>query len=315
MGTLNKIKKIFHQTQETFRRKGANILVYHYVGEKNEHVNKLGISVSVKLFRNQIKYLKQNFKIVPFSQLAKCMWDKKILAITFDDGYKSVIDEALPILEEYECPFKLYLNNSQVHGEMGWLNKLSVLHNHLSAEEMHKFSCRAFEGDDNVEWKYVHNQWSRFIPEKTTKVIDEAYRDLNVNPDRDLYINVSEIRKYKNHNLIEWGAHGANHYPLDRLDNSQMYDEIIGGYKGLQELLDDRLQGFALPFGVPRYRTNRIAEVVSQVDKQFVTATNQPITNSFVGNMREISRISMHPTAKYLNKIFSNNKSLIEHNP
>tara|TARA_B100001121_G_scaffold196623_1_gene171838 strand:- start:176 stop:556 length:381 start_codon:yes stop_codon:yes gene_type:complete len=59
------------------------------------------MSLKLNLFENQIKYLKNNgYTSINFDEIDQSK--KKQIIITFDDGYKDIIVNALPILKKYE---------------------------------------------------------------------------------------------------------------------------------------------------------------------------------------------------------------------
>ena len=87
------------------------------------------------------------------------------------------------------------------------------------------------------------------------------------------------------------GSHTSNHYPLHRLDAESQRIEILGGHESLRKLIGPALRGFALPFGGSNVRTTDIAAMVSQIDDVLVTATNERIFKSQIGNLIEIQRI------------------------
>ncbi len=71
------------------------ILMYHSISDDNSN-----ISISLENFEKQIKFLKQlNFETIEFDEIDKAK--KNSLIITFDDGYKDNVTNALPILKKY----------------------------------------------------------------------------------------------------------------------------------------------------------------------------------------------------------------------
>lgn len=87
------------------RRYIGRILCYHTIGQKDWGVN----DVTPAMFRRQIELaLNAGFRFVPASQIAQTGGGEKDLAITFDDGMKSVLTNAAPILKEYDIPWTFF---------------------------------------------------------------------------------------------------------------------------------------------------------------------------------------------------------------
>lgn len=218
----------------------------------------------------------------------------------------------MPILEKYQCPFKIYLNSAQVKGELNWLNKLSVLLDCLNADELKVLAQNAISEEMDYIYDEVYPYWNFFMPGKTEKVIAAEYDKLNFDEDaRELYLSENDIREMCCNELIEWGAHGKHHYPLDRLDSMQLEDDILGGYQELKKILGERLNGFAVPFGSAKFRMIKIANVVAGIDDKFVTATDERVGSLKVGTLPEVARISLYPGVEELKNIFLNRQDLL----
>ena len=83
------------------------VLCYHRVTTLacDEHL----LAVSPLNFRNQIKYICENFHVQKFD----APWNHKELSfvITFDDGYADNLYEALPILQEFSIPATFFVTS------------------------------------------------------------------------------------------------------------------------------------------------------------------------------------------------------------
>ena len=96
-----------------WKGKGA-ILVYHRVvkDEEIEEDLELGLTVSCSNFEKHIKELKSKYKICSMDEFVgnlKKKTNEFMVAITFDDGYKDNLYQALPILTKYEAPASIYV--------------------------------------------------------------------------------------------------------------------------------------------------------------------------------------------------------------
>ncbi len=87
------------------------VLIYHKVGNpKSPSTN-----VSINRFRKQMKYLKvHHYSVIPLKRLIRLLRHKqslpqKAVVITFDDGYKSVFNNAFPIIKKYGYPATVFL--------------------------------------------------------------------------------------------------------------------------------------------------------------------------------------------------------------
>jgi len=104
------LKKFINRVRNFFVSTGY-IILYHRIADAKNDPHRL--CVSPENFREQIKFLKENFRIVPLVQLVQEVRSKKLknktMAITFDDGYADNLHNALPILQEYDIPATIFL--------------------------------------------------------------------------------------------------------------------------------------------------------------------------------------------------------------
>lgn len=93
-------------------RVGPSILMYHSIGGYPDDK----YSVRVDAFREQLCWLfEHGFETISLQLLLRmiqaghCRGLGKKVALTFDDGYKDFIDNALPVLLEYNAPATVFL--------------------------------------------------------------------------------------------------------------------------------------------------------------------------------------------------------------
>ena len=85
------------------------ILMYHSV---ERSAWKYG--VAPEDFAEQIEFLAKHRHVVPLSEVVACvkgekdLWDGSV-ALTFDDGYKDLMTEVLPLLKKYQMPATVFL--------------------------------------------------------------------------------------------------------------------------------------------------------------------------------------------------------------
>lgn len=111
-----------------FRTPRISVLTYHRVIDGAKEVN-----ISKKYFEKQMKWLHDNgYKTLTMDEFYKWKRGKlkvprKSVLITFDDGWKSTYDTALPILERYDLNATVfvvwsYTLQSTIKGEKVYMN-------------------------------------------------------------------------------------------------------------------------------------------------------------------------------------------------
>ena len=90
---------------------GATVLIYHRFGEDTYPTT----NIAVARFREQLEFLKNNdYTVIPLQQLVQLLQKgtklpERSVVITIDDGYRSVYENAWPVLRDYGYPFTVFL--------------------------------------------------------------------------------------------------------------------------------------------------------------------------------------------------------------
>lgn len=92
------------------------IFVYHDVSETDSPQYSELYSTTPQRFKEQINFIEKNFKIVSLDEIVslEAQNGKRLAAITFDDGFKSVKEVALPFLEARGIPFTIFANSTAI---------------------------------------------------------------------------------------------------------------------------------------------------------------------------------------------------------
>ena len=96
------------------RARRPTVLMYHSIG-----LNPASFTVSTEIFRRQIAFLRaRDYRVLPLEDCVRRGLSGetgRIVALTFDDGYRDFVDEAAPILQAFDCPATVFL----ITGRMG----------------------------------------------------------------------------------------------------------------------------------------------------------------------------------------------------
>lgn len=102
----------------------STILLYHHVSSETPR----STSVSVSEFNQHVALIESlNLTVVPITTIVDSIkagesLNPNWIAITFDDGYKSIYDNALPILKQKQWPFTVFVNPNSVKTSSLYMN-------------------------------------------------------------------------------------------------------------------------------------------------------------------------------------------------
>jgi peptidoglycan/xylan/chitin deacetylase (PgdA/CDA1 family) len=99
------------------KRGGGRVLCYHSIGQPEMGVNDVS---PAQFWRHIDLALEWGFRFVPAAEIARTGGGPKDLAITFDDGLKSVLGEAAAALAERRIPFSVFVVSEWCEHRGSW---------------------------------------------------------------------------------------------------------------------------------------------------------------------------------------------------
>lgn len=104
-------------------RDNAVMLVYHHVSNSTPP----STTISPKKFAEHLAYLNDNHQVIALDVLVNALKSgqplpDKAVAITFDDGYRNILENAHPLLKQYQMPYTIFVNPGTIGVQSGQLN-------------------------------------------------------------------------------------------------------------------------------------------------------------------------------------------------
>jgi len=271
-------QKILDSSLSKLKKSCFPILAYHrIIDEKAEDSNENfyydgTVSCTVKDFESHIFFLKKYFKIVPLSKVAdhisNCTipeGDKPFVAITFDDGYNSLISNVIPIVDKNNIPCTFFLSTGILSGDA------VPLYIYIEAALNNKDSFEMLLNELDITKRKNHLALKRSITsilasmnqEKTRTLVEKI---LNVNMlfgyiERN-FLSVEDVRHIISP-FIEVASHSHSHTDFSILGINEIRKELTHSRKYLESVTSKRVLSFAMPFGGEKYFRNINSQVFS----------------------------------------------------
>lgn len=264
----------------------ATIFMLHRVGKIDKQ--RLPANENMKLSPDFLKHtiemlLGQGYEMVSLDRLYEILMQnepvKNQVVFTLDDGYKDNLTEALPIFEQYNVPFTVYITTSFPNqtAKLWWyvledilLEKQSlvidgVFFNLATLQEKQSVFMRL----RSKVLAMPQNKIPQYIQQLTEKIIDwKRYCD-------ELCLSWQEIITLANHPLVTIGSHTVNHFALNQLSKEVVLDEIITANKEIESRTEINIEHFAYPFGSFNEIGAREFELTKQLNFKTVTTTRR----------------------------------------
>ncbi len=240
----------------TARNRRLCILNYHRVLETADPL--VTAEPDVVAFRWQMRLLAQCFNVLPLSEamaaLAAGTLPPRAVCITFDDGYRSTHDVALPILVEYGLPATVFVSSGFLNTGTMWNDQiletvrslrdetLDLSEFGLPSQSLASVAERKLAIDSLTEHaKYLPPQRRHDLIVKLGELAGDGLRD-ELMLTREMVCNL--LRKG-----VEIGAHTVSHPILALLDDEHARQEIEQSKRQLESVTAQPISLFAYPNG------------------------------------------------------------------
>src|SRR4030095_5627286 len=92
-------------------------------------------NITPKRLFDQVSWLQRRYRFVTIDEFCQAKKRRGLAAVTFDDGYKSVIDDALPVLRALGIPCTIFVNTAALEKKIFWRHKVVYIMQNGLAEE------------------------------------------------------------------------------------------------------------------------------------------------------------------------------------
>lgn len=213
-------------------------------------------------FEAQLVYLDRHYRVLPLSDLVEA-WEQerplpsRAAAITFDDGYRSVLTTALPVLERLQLPFTVFVVTGHVEDqELIWQDRLFHALEITRVQELEAGGKRfplSTPGDKVAAHRALGPMLKGMSREEKNAELARLVRDLKADAgiDRDhclALMDWDEVVRLSQSPLATIGSHSHTHQILSRCTVEEQRQELLRS----RDMLKDRLGGadlFAYPNG------------------------------------------------------------------
>lgn len=236
------------ENEATLPRVAIPVLVYHRFGP----VVADSMTMTTHLFESQIKYIIENgYTVIPLRHLVDCYLRKKqtlpsrSVAITVDDGHKTVYTDLFPLVKKYQIPATLFLYPSVLSNAsyaMTW-NQLRE----IQASGMFDFQAHTYWHPNfkNEKKRLSSSDYEHFVQMQLKKSKEKLERELGIKVDmlswpfgiydEDLirkavgagYISAFTIERF--HAKASDPVMALPRYLITHADKGKAFGKILGG--------------------------------------------------------------------------------------
>jgi peptidoglycan/xylan/chitin deacetylase (PgdA/CDA1 family) len=232
------------------------ILTYHRILEHDDPL--IGAEPDIATFSWQMQVLASNFNVLPLHEAIIALRENRLppraVCITFDDGYRSTHDLALPILKKLTLPATVFVTSAVLDEGNMWNDRiieairqlpeglLDLQQISMGQHDIHNMRDRiALVKKINDESKYLASDGRLAVIEKLEELAGVC-QNPGLMLTRDMLLNLSREG-------IDIGGHTISHPILTKLNEQAARREIVENKKTLEEIIGKPLNLFAYPNG------------------------------------------------------------------
>jgi len=218
----------------------------------------LGAEPDIKVFSWQMELLARCFNVLPLRQAlamaASHTLPPRAACITFDDGYRSVHDLALPVLHRLGLPATVFVSSGYLGQHNMWNDRIieAVQFYPDDGLDLAEFGLGTYPlrtmSERTASLERL-TEASKYLPPQERLRLVRRLQALIGDPQTDgLMLTPDMVRSLDAHG-IEIGAHTISHPILTSLDDGSAREEIAGSKRDLEILLGKPVSLFAYPNG------------------------------------------------------------------
>jgi len=254
---------------------GAAVLGYHRVADVTW--DPLGLAVGTSRFREQLAVLRDHREIVGLCELVRRSLAaepvERCAVLTFDDGYRDFVDNAVPILQQAGMPATVFVATGFTEGQFWWEQLAMLLmpgrgtRDTLAIDDGSGYACSFNNLDDPVlaarAVATIGHDLRAGDPVQVTTVLGQigAWASGGGNGFRPGQpLTTDQIVALGSNPLVDIGAHTVGHGCLGDMERNEQQTEIQRSRRELESIVSRPVVSFSYPNGSYSEETPALVE-------------------------------------------------------
>jgi peptidoglycan/xylan/chitin deacetylase (PgdA/CDA1 family) len=238
----------------------ARILMYHnFCAPGCKEPGALDVAAT----RAQFDHLRRYFRVVPLLEMVEQLGsakglDRRIVALTIDDGRHNCYEFLFPLLKEYGFPATFYVVSSFIRGEDWiWTDKVLWLSEQSpQPEQLYRGSLdELFLTLNRMRPEARNEQIQAMAAAAGIKIPRQA-------PAKYAPCSWGELREMADSGLVDIGSHTVTHPILSSITDEESWEELTESRRQIEDGIGRKADSFCLPNGMTGdYRLTQLGQV------------------------------------------------------
>lgn len=242
-------------------RRHATIIMYHSITPMDNPYIYPDNTVSPHNFKKQLEYIKRNYTVIGLDTMVRIVRGGKdpppySIALTFDDGYRDFIENALPVLDEHRLPATVFPITGLLNtGEAKWEDQLTSLVQGYGGKLV-AFNLPGqsgvFKTSARDDWRHSVRRLNQRLLKASLEEREQTLRLLRARSDETrprIMMLARELTQLRGNHRITIGCHTHTHTSLGGLETSRVKHEASKSKRIIENITGVECTLFSYPFG------------------------------------------------------------------
>ena len=296
----------------TFSKTRGAILTLHHVREERRRgfAPNAHLSARAEFLDDLIDELRRDdVDIVAIDEVPERLSaraERRFVVLTFDDGYRDNLTNAVPVLRGQIAPFTIYVTTGFVdRSSAPWWEALESLvrrQDRLLVQgeggRVMDLDCSSVAAKDE-SYEFLIDHFKTDVPEaEVAQCVEELCWLYGVDANKIVTTQImdsDELAALSRDPLCTLGAHTTTHRSLARLSREEAASEIAQGRDELQEISGERPRHLAYPYGFPAAAGAREFALATELGFETAVTTRRGVLyDAHAEHLTALPRISLN---------------------
>lgn len=200
-----------------------------------------------------LSYMGDGYRFVSIDNIVERLkkmrwpWQRKMVNISFDDGFRDIYEYAYPIFKKYNIPFTIYLTTAFPEGkaEIWWIQLEQLIANNTTLVVQDKeYQCRTAD-----EKRQLFNELIQQIYQSSdtpSRVFEQCFAGYQMDM-AGLALTWDELAEMLSSGLLTVGSHTQSHPMLTKIPTEDVRQELLESKNIIEQHLSIPVNHFSYP--------------------------------------------------------------------
>lgn len=278
-------------------------VVFHDVSvAESEFTRGMGVSVTPRQFEAALEFFAKYYSPVSLQEVLDHAHGRPLppraVLITFDDGYASLIEAAVPVCKRLDVPAVFFLNAISLNNERLSADNLVCYVANTRGMDLINAAARSLKRDSAARLTSFMDVFRRLFPSISLAEREGFLRALidlarihepQLASEASLYLNTKQVRELASSNF-EIGNHTRSHVHCRCLSRQEFCGEIDRNKMELEALSRTKVRSFSVPYGSSMDLSNDVLAHLKQSGHELIFLS-QALANPCGGDRSCFDRV------------------------